>query len=97
MIFTDRINAGRSLIKSAYDDEYEIGIDDVIEYIDEYASADDLKEIVISLGVLDTKENNKLEGSYVQEEKRILFELAAKKYTLEELEQRLGGNKFDLI
>ena len=81
------------------DVDIEIEFDDVMEYITDYASDSEIATIRKEIGEIEADEkerSNTLEGSYVQEEKMILFELAAKKYTLEELEQRLG-NKFDLI
>lgn len=80
------------------DAEVEIYVEDVIEYIEKYATADELGEISEALGYPAHEiDSNPADGSYVEEEKFILLGLAAKKYTLEELEQRLGGNKFDLI
>jgi hypothetical protein len=82
------------------DKEIEIDIDDVFEYISSYATDSQLKDILseietrVSVPLL--KNLNDLEGSYIREEKQILLNLAAKKYSLEELEKRLG-NKFDLI
>jgi hypothetical protein len=79
--------------------DVEIEFDDVMEYITDYASDSEIATIRKEIGEIEADEkerSNTLEGSYVREEKMILFELAAKKYTLEELEQRLG-NKFDLM
>ena len=81
------------------DVDVEIEFDDVMEYITDYASDSEIATIRKEIGEIEADEKerlNTLEGSYVREEKMILFELAAKKYTLEELEQRLG-NKFDLM
>ena len=82
------------------DKEIEIDIDDVFEYISSYATDSQLKDI---LSEIETRVSvpllinlNDFEGSYIREEKQILLNLAAKKYSLEELEKRLG-NKFDLI
>ena len=76
--------------------DIEIEFDDVMEYITDCASdaeLDDIREEVAILGreVVD----NGLDGSFIREEKLTLMNLAINKYTLEELEQRLG-TKFDL-
>jgi len=74
----------------------EITFDDVMEYITEYASDSELQDIRNEVKPISTAEfNNSVDGSYIIEEKKILLIRAANKYTLEELEQRLG-NKFDL-
>jgi hypothetical protein len=79
------------------DAQIEVDFDDVMEYITDYASALEINEIRVELGEITVSDlNTGLEGSYVQEEKMILLELAAQKYSLEELEEKLG-NKFDLI
>ena len=79
------------------DVEVEIEFDDVMEYINDYASTSEINSIRKEIGEIVAEESdNGLDGSYIKQEKAILLELAAKKYTLEELEQRLG-NKFDLL
>ena len=79
------------------DVDVEIDFDDVMEYITDHASDSELNSIRKEIGEIFAEESNTgLDGSYIQQEKTTLFELAAKKYTLEELEHRLG-NKFDLI
>ena len=79
------------------DVDVEIEFDDVIEYITDYATTSEIAEIRKEIGEIDEDESDTgLEGSYVRGEKITLLELAAKKYTLEELEQLLG-NKFDLM
>ena len=80
------------------DVDVEIEFEDVMEYITCHASDSEITEILeeISEPVKEKKYNSGLEGSYVIEEKMTLLHLAAKKYTLEEIEQKLG-NKFDLI
>jgi hypothetical protein len=79
------------------DVDIEIEFDDVMEYITDYASDSEIDTIRKEIGEIDAEESDTgLEGSYVRGEKITLLELAAKKYTLEELEHRLG-NKFDLI
>jgi hypothetical protein len=77
--------------------DIEIEFDDVMDYITDYASdaeIDEIREEVAILGsdVVDTG----LDGSFIREEKLTLMNLAINKYTLEELEQRLG-TKFDLL
>lgn len=77
--------------------DVEIEFDDVMEYITEYASDAELQDIREEIKQInDVDFNNSVDGSYILEEKKILLIRAANKYTLEELEQRLG-NKFDLI
>jgi hypothetical protein len=82
------------------DCEVEIEFGDVIEYINDYATTKQINQIRKEIGEIIEEESNSrsnaLEGSYSRSEKATLLNLAAKKYTLEELEQRLG-NKFDLI
>jgi hypothetical protein len=79
------------------DADVEIEFDDVMEYITDHASDFEINSIRKEIGEIFAEESDSgLDGSYVQQEKFTLFELAAKKYTLEELEHRLG-NKFDLI
>jgi hypothetical protein len=75
----------------------EIEFEDVMEYIIDYATESELDEIREEVKPMNSVEfDNQVDGSYVLEEKMILLTRAANKYTLEELEQRLG-NKFDLI
>jgi hypothetical protein len=75
------------------DVDIDIEFDDIMEYITDHASSSEISKI----RKIDAEESdNGLTGSYIREEKITLLELAAKKYTLEELEQRLG-NKFDLM
>lgn len=79
------------------DVDIEIEFDDVMEYITDHASDSEINSIRKEIGeILSEESDNGLDGSYIREEKTILLDLAAKKYTLEELEQRLG-NKFDLM
>lgn len=89
---------GRQLI--VYKDvavEIEIEFDDVMEYITDYATKAELDDIREEIKLADSVEfDNRIDGSYVREEKMILLTRAANKYTLEELEKLLG-NKFDLI
>lgn len=79
------------------DVDIEIEFDDVMEYITEHASDSEISSIRKEIGEIFAEESDTgLDGSYIQQEKFTLLELAAKKYTLEELEQLLG-NKFDLM
>ena len=78
------------------DVDIEIEFDDVMEYIVDYASDRELAIIQKEAEIIDDSLDAGIEGSYITEEKMILLELAAKKYTLEELEQKLG-TKFDLL
>jgi hypothetical protein len=79
------------------DVDVEIEFDDVMEYITDHASDSEINQIRKEIGeIFEEESDHGLDGSYIRQEKTTLFELAAKKYTLEELEQRLG-NKFDLI
>lgn len=78
------------------DVDVEIELSDVIEFIEDHASPKELKQIKDSLIGLELPVDTQLEGSMVQAMKTELLILAANKYTLEELEQRLG-TKFDLI
>lgn len=72
--------------------------DDVIEFIEEHASHHDMKEIAKALNRagLNMPADKQLEGSLVREMKSEILILAANKYSIQELEQRLG-TKFDLI
>ena len=58
----------------------------IIQYAEEYGAVSSNKPPF----------ENKKEGTYYQSEKRELLNLAFNKYTLEELEHRLGS-KWDLI
>jgi hypothetical protein len=82
------------------DAEVEIKFNDVIEYIEDYATRAEIAEILETIRdekVDNFLEANKLDGDYLKEEKTILLSRAAKKFTLQELEEKLGGNKFDFI
>lgn len=83
----------------------EIDIDryDVIEFINHYASDEDRKEIAEEVDKIRQKvispvlfEDRGLEGGLVREEKLELLSAAYRKFSLAELEQRLG-TKFDLL
>ena len=74
----------------------EIEFDDVMDYITDYATEAELDDIREEIKLGDAIEfDNGLDGSFIREEKLTLMNLAINKYTLEELEQRLG-TKFDL-
>ena len=79
----------------------EVGVDiefeDVMDYITDYATKSELDEIREEVSISEPNSIDKgLEGSFIRNEKMTLLNLAINKYTLEELEQRLG-NKFDLM
>ena len=79
------------------DVDVEIEFDDVMEYITDHASDSEINSIRKEIDeIFEEESDNGLDGSYIRQEKFTLLELAAKKYTLEELEQLLG-NKFDLM
>lgn len=85
------------------DTEVEIDYDDIIEYIDDYASEDELRDIAqavsninSNLATVDLFEDRGMEGGLVRREKLELLSAAYHKFSLEELEQKLG-TKFDLI
>lgn len=78
------------------DVDIEIEFDDVMRYIVDHASDRERAIIQKEVEIIDDSLDTGIEGSYIKEEKMILLELAAKKYTLEELEQKLG-TKFDLL
>ena len=77
--------------------DVEIEFDDVMDYITDYATEAELDDIREEIKLGDAIEfDNGLDGSFIREEKLTLMNLAITKYTLEELEQRLG-TKFDLL
>lgn len=83
--------------------EIEIDLSDVIEFINHYASDEELKEIAEEVDTIHQKvigpvlfEDRGLEGGLVREEKLELLSAAYRKFSLAELEQRLG-TKFDLL
>lgn len=77
--------------------DVEIEFDDVMDYITDYATEAELDDIREEIKLGDAIEfDNGLDGSFIREEKLTLMNLAINKYTLEELEQRLG-TKFDLL
>jgi hypothetical protein len=91
--------SSRTLYKTV-DAEVEIEFDDVIEYIEDYASKEEIAEILEAIreeNIDSFLETNTLDSSYIREEKATLLSRAAKKFTLQELEEKLGGNKFDFV
>ena len=84
--------------------EIEFDIDDVLEYIDDYATEEECKQIAQAAttgltnfsGTGAVFEDNLIEGTFVQGLKTELLALAFKKFSLEELEARLGS-RFDLL
>ena len=90
--------SNRSLYKET-EVEVEIEFNDVMEYIEDYATSREIEEVldlIMDEGSKSIKINS-LDGDYVREEKAILLSRAAAKFTLAELEEKLGGNKFDFI
>ena len=86
------------------DADVEIYSDDIIEFIEDYASESELSEIRSALeSTLGTYEGaisgafeyTGLEGTLVQDQKLELLSIAFKKYSLIELEERLG-RAFDI-
>ena len=93
---------GRTMYKDV-DADIEIDYDDIIEYIDDYASEDELKNIAqavsdinFNLATVGFFEDRGMDGGLVRQEKLELLSAAFHKFSLEELEQKLG-TKFDLI
>jgi len=96
-----RKKLGRRFYKEeSVDVEIEFGVEDIIEYIEGYATDVELKDIVNSLTESNTHtvyfEDNGIEGTLLGEMKMELLALAFKKFSLEELEAKLGS-KFDLM
>jgi hypothetical protein len=98
---------GRRIGKSFYKEEtveIEFEFDDVLEYIEDYATDEECKEIIKTAtnGISRFSEttvvfeDNGVEGTFVQELKTELLSLAFKKFSLDELEARLGS-RFDLL
>ena len=90
---------GRTMYKDV-DVEIEIDCDDVTTYIDHYATDSELKDIsraVINAGLTTHGlfEDRGMEGGFVRDEKLELLSAAFHKFSLEELEQRLG-TKYNL-
>ena len=82
------------------DVDVEIEIYDVIEYIESCTDESDLQLIRRAVNSSSTQDtsftNSRLEGTLNYDMKMELLANACKKFTLAELEQRLG-NKFELI
>ena len=94
---------GRTMYKEV-DAEVEIDYDDIIEYIEDYASVDELRNIaetvseagVANLATDGLFDDRGMEGGLVRREKLELLSAVYHKFSLEELEQKLG-TKFDLL
>lgn len=93
---------GRTFYKDVYV-EVEIDCNDVIEFIEDYASDTELEEISEALGTTlpgsETSilfKDRGLDGGLVRQEKLELLSAAYHKFSLQELEQKLG-TKFDLL
>jgi hypothetical protein len=80
---------------------FELDLDDVLEFIED-CSKYDLDRIKSEIAdSLEDSSNihhslNDIDGSYIKSEKDLLLSRAANRYTLEELEARLG-TKWDLL
>jgi hypothetical protein len=93
---------GRTFYKDV-DVEVEIDCGDVIEFIEDYASdseLEDIKDALAASGVSSDAslffEDRRLDGGLVRQEKLELLSAAYHKFSLQELEQKLG-TKFDLL
>lgn len=81
------------------DAEVDIEFGDIIEYVEDYADDAEKKELALALSAHINPTfypDNGSEGGFIREQKTELLSLAALKYSLEELEARLG-TKFDLL
>ena len=81
--------------------DVEINVDSVVDFIKDYADTDDLEIIKTAMRNVSFPVNGYVtfkstDGTYIKDEKLQLLSSAFKKYSLEELENRLG-TKFDLI
>ena len=81
--------------------DVDITVHEVVDFIENYADRNDLEMIKASMKNANFPSNtvglfNSNDGGYIRSEKLELLSRAFSKYTLEELEQKLG-NKFDLI
>ena len=92
--------SSRTFYKEA---EVEIDYDDIIEFIESYASDLELEEIAEVVAETSSKAvtsslflDRGLDGGLVREQKLELLSAAYQKFSLQELEQRLG-TKFDLL
>lgn len=86
---------GRSRSYKFVDVEVEIELDDVLDFIENAASDKDLIRLRKALNHEEPSSSG-IEGSLHEEMKRELLELACNRFTLSELERRLG-TKFELI
>ncbi len=81
--------------------DVDITINEVVDFIENYADSSDFEEIKVALknASFPSNTNNLFKShdcGYIREEKLELLSRAFSKYTLYELEEKLG-NKFDLI
>lgn len=81
--------------------DVEITVDEVVEFIEDYADRNDLEMIKTAIknagwSLPNNHTFKSTDGTYIKDEKLQLLSRSFSRYTLEELEQRLG-NKFDLI
>jgi hypothetical protein len=81
--------------------DVEITVDEVVEFIEDYADRNDLEMIKTAIknagwSLPNSHTFKSADGTYIKDEKLQLLSKAFSRYTLEELEQRLG-NKFNLI
>lgn len=93
---------GRTFYKDV-DVEVEIDCNDVIDFIEDYASDTELEEISEALRTTlpgseasNLFKDRGLDGGLVRQEKLELLSAAYHKFSLQELEQKLG-TKFDLL
>jgi hypothetical protein len=89
---------GNMTKSESIDVDITIETSDVLEFIEKHASQEDRLKIAKELNQVSFNYpvDRQLEGSLVRSMKSELLILAANKYSIQELEQRLG-NKFDLI
>jgi hypothetical protein len=86
---------GRTMYKTV-DAEVEIEFEDILDYIDDYATEHDLKEIAEKLKDNFLEQQETPVDTLGDQMKYDLLMLAFKKYSLSELEEKLG-TKFELM
>jgi predicted DNA-binding ArsR family transcriptional regulator len=86
---------GRTMYKTV-DAEVEIEFEDILDYIDDYATEHDLKEIAEKLKDNFLEQQETPVDTLSDQMKYDLLMLAFKKYSLSELEEKLG-TKFELM
>lgn len=103
LIMTNQLGrySNRSFYKNVdVEVEVEIEFEDVREYMEDYADDEERAEIAELIKASRSNEfvaENNLDGDYIKDEKAVLLARASKKFTLQELEEKLGGTKFDFI